>query len=131
MMVPICELPHEVVEAWLAKLLPEVSDCDNYFQEHSSINVGQTHCLGRETSDLGIWKRDGKYELFAIWYVQSYDVKLKFGCFWLVLRDSKRILAGVRAETKHRYILERFLERGGVGSVFYWRQVLKIKRAVF
>lgn len=64
----ICELPHEVVEAWLAKLLPEVSNCDNYFQEHGSINIGQTRNTKWESHELHIRKNDEKYELIYIVY---------------------------------------------------------------
>lgn len=70
MIVSICELPHEVVEAWLAKLLPEVSDCDNYFQEHEGISIGQIYNTGIESSELFIWKYDEKYKLSYILYPQ-------------------------------------------------------------
>ena len=66
---PVCELPHAVVEAWLAKLLPEVSDCDNYFQEHGSIYIGQTYDTARESCELHIWKNGEKYELIYIIYL--------------------------------------------------------------
>ncbi len=62
MIIPVCELPREVAEVWLAKLLPEGFNFENYSEESGSISIDQT--LGR--GELHIWKRDEKYELICL-----------------------------------------------------------------
>ena len=63
MITPFCELPYEVVEVWAAKLLPDVSDFDNYLEEHGSIFIGHTLGEGENRSEIYIFKSDEKYEL--------------------------------------------------------------------